>query len=60
MMNLSTQFSGRGTWGGGHTHTHADNILFFSKKNDTPQGRTLPAAFGIPGKAGLPYQAEQV
>lgn len=57
-MNLSTQFSGRGTWGG--THTHADNILFFSKKNDTSQGRTLPAAFGIPGKAGLPYQAEQV
>ncbi len=56
MMNLGIQFSGRGIWG---AHTHADNILLFSK-NDTSQGHTLPAAFGIPGKARLPYQAEQV
>ena len=52
--------------GGRNTHKKNMQILFcfplFKKKqkNDTSQGHTLPAAFGIPGEASLPYQAEQV
>lgn len=35
MMNLSTQFSGRGTWGG-HTHTYMQIIFCSFLKKTTP------------------------
>lgn len=49
--------------GAAHTRTHKNMhivFLFLFSLNDTSQGHMFRAAFGIPGEARLPHQAEQV
>lgn len=45
--------------GAARTQKHADDIFAFPS-NDSSQGHAALTAFGIPGEAGPPYQAEQV